>query len=167
MGLMIEVQPSAGVALVVGGGTVAARKVRGLLEAGFAVEVVAPELDDAIAGASAVSRVRRAFEPGDVAGKALVFACTNDEQVNALVVGAAHRLGILALAADNPGASTFHSVAVHRAGDLVVGVSTGGGSPTLAVEVRDLIAAAIPGDISARLDDAADERRARRGAKLR
>ncbi|MBK6663896.1 MAG: NAD(P)-dependent oxidoreductase [Thermoflexaceae bacterium] len=42
MGLLIDVQPSAGVALVIGGGAVALRKVRSLVEAGFAVEVVAP-----------------------------------------------------------------------------------------------------------------------------
>lgn len=154
---MIDVQPSAGVALVVGGGAVAARKVRGLAEAGFVVEVVAPEVSDSIGGPG-VSVLRRPFAPADVPGKALVFACTNDPDVNAMAAAAAARLGILALAADDAQGSTFHSVAVHRDGALHVGVSTGGAAPGLAAEVRDRIASALGEGWAARVAAAAVQR---------
>jgi siroheme synthase-like protein len=165
MGLMIDVQPSAGVALVVGGGRVAARKVGGLVDAGFAVEVVAPAVSEAIGSYPGVVITRRRFEPADVAGHALLFACTNDPAVNAIAVAAARRLGILALAADDPEASSFHSVAVHRDGALLVGVSTSGAAPAVAAALRDRAAAALGNGWAERLEEARRERAVRAGTQ--
>ncbi|MBI2767440.1 MAG: hypothetical protein HYX53_16215 [Chloroflexi bacterium] len=161
MGYLIDVQPSAGVALVVGGGAVAARKVRGLREAGFAVNVVAPEIAPEIAAGPSVLLTRRAFEPADVLGKVLVLACTDDRAVNAAVLAAARATGVLGLAADDPGASTFHTPAVHRDGVLAVAVSTGGADPALATEIRDRIAAALGEGWAERVEAARAARQAR------
>lgn len=158
---MLDLQPSAGVVLVIGGGHVAARKVRSLSEAGFAVEVVAPTSLPEIAALAGVTVTHRAFDPADIAGKALVFACTDDSEVNAFALVAARRLGVLANAADAPEDSDFHSVATHHDGALIVGVSTGGGDPALAAEIRDRAAAALGPGWGARIE-AARATRARR-----
>src|SRR5690242_16754996 len=73
--------------LVVGAGTVAARRIRALVEAGAQVEVVAPEVSDEVAGA-AVTLQRRRFEAADLDGAWLAFACTDDPAVNAQVAAA-------------------------------------------------------------------------------
>jgi precorrin-2 dehydrogenase / sirohydrochlorin ferrochelatase len=140
--LMVELLPSAGRALVVGGGAVAERKVHGLLEAGFRVRVVALEVLDSI-GQPGVEVLKRPFEAGDVAGNAIVFACTNSRKVNRAVGAAARDANVPVVVADSQEESTCFSPAVHRDGDLQVAVSTGGASPVLAREVRDQVAAAL------------------------
>lgn len=160
---MIELRPEAGPALVVGGRAVAERKVRGLLEAGFRVTVVAPEIGETIRAAGVECRVR-AFEVGDIDGHAIVFACTNSREVNRGVGEAARAAGIFVVVADSQEESTFFTPAVHRDGDLVVAVSTGGASPTLAMEVRDRIASALGGGWDERVRVARSERQERLAA---
>ncbi|MCC6385869.1 MAG: bifunctional precorrin-2 dehydrogenase/sirohydrochlorin ferrochelatase [Dehalococcoidia bacterium] len=154
MGLLIEVQPSAGVALVVGGGTVALRKVRSLAEAGFAVEVVSPAVRPEIASLPGVMVTRRLFAADDVIGRALVFACTGDREVNALAARAARAAGVLVLVADAGDEGTFTSPAVYRDGDFALAVSTGGASPGLAVELRDRAVAALGDGLGAAVEAA-------------
>lgn len=142
MSLLVAVQPSIGPALVVGGGTVAARKVASLVEAGFAVVVVAPRIAESTRAAGVELR-ERPFEPGDLEGHGLVFACTGDRAVNRHVGELCANRGILVNVADAPAESTFHSVAVHRSGGIQVGVSTGAAGPRLAAAIRDELAVAL------------------------
>ena len=143
MGLMLEIQPSIGPALVVGGGTVAGRKVTALVAAGFRVTVVAPDIAPTIAAHRGVIVVRRDFAPSDVRGHGVAFACTGSRAVNRAVGLAAREAGLPVVVADSPEESTAFTPAVHREGDLQVAVSTHGASPSLAVEVRDRIAEAL------------------------
>ncbi len=154
MGLLIDVQPSAGVALVIGGGAVALRKVRSLVEGGFAVEVVAPVVGPEFAALAGVIVTRRAFEPGDVLGRALVFACADDREANALAGRAARAAGVLVLVADEAEEGTFTSPAVYRDGGFALAVSTGGASPGLAVELRDQAVAALGEGLGAAVEAA-------------
>ena len=146
MTLLIDLQPWFGRALVVGGGPVAARKVRSLTEAEFEVTVIAPDVMDEIRTRPFVTVVQRRFEQSDLdlgLGFALVFACTDDRETNR-AIGAACRLRrVPVLVADSQDESTFFTPAVLRDGDLAVAVSTGGASPALAKEIREKIAAAI------------------------
>ena len=79
MSILVEVRREAGPVLVVGGGGVAARKVRGLVDGGFAVTVVAPEIADTIRALAGVTIEVREFA-ADVVDRdprwALVYACT-------------------------------------------------------------------------------------------
>jgi siroheme synthase-like protein len=145
MGLMIQLQPGFGRALVVGGGKVAARKVKALADGEFEVTVVAPVVAEAIREAPFVTVIERGFEAGDVDPEqyAIVFACTDDRELNAAVGRAARAKGMPVLVADAQDESTFFTPAVLRDGDLVVGVSTGGASPALARKIREQIAASI------------------------
>ncbi len=129
--------------VVVGGGPVAERKVRGLLEAGAAVAVISPAVTPALAelaGTATIAIERRAYERGDLRGATLAFAATDDAEANAAVVDEARAAAILVDDVTAPERSDFSTPAVHRSGPLVVGVDTSGLSPSLAGRVRDEIA---------------------------
>jgi len=131
-------------AIVIGGGLVGERKVRGLLTAGVPVRLISPEASpqlQAWAGAERLEWQRRLYQSGDLAGAKLVIAATNQRDVNAQVAQEAHSLGLLCNIADQPAEGNFHVPAVHRRPGLVIAVSTAGQSPTQARQIRDRIAA--------------------------
>ncbi len=137
-------------ALVVGGGVVAHRKAMALLESGARVRLVASHIAPPIRRlASAHDRLtleERPYRPGgaDIGAATLVIAATDVRAVNAAVARDARDLGRLVNVADRPEDGTCVTAAVHRAGDLVVGVSAGG-VPAAAARVRDAIALRLDG----------------------
>jgi len=160
-GLMIELLPGAGHALVVGGGVIAARKVRNLASAQFAVTVVAPSVLEEIRLAPHVTVLEREYEEGDLdlgVGFALVLACTDSREVNRAIGAAGRARGIPVLVADRQAESTFFTPAVLRDGDLAIAVSTGGASPSLARVIRERIVAALGPGWSGVLRTARSER---------
>jgi precorrin-2 dehydrogenase/sirohydrochlorin ferrochelatase len=133
-------------AVIVGGGGVAERKAKALLESGARVRIIATSPSAAVR-ALAGERCTvdaRPFAPSDLSPNGtpgrttVVVAATDRAEVNARVVDAARALGMLVNVADHPGAGTFVTLATHRAGDLVVAVSAGG-VPGVAARVRDAI----------------------------
>lgn len=146
MSMIVELLPSAGPVLVVGGGAVALRKVRTLAEGEFQVTVIAPDVQDRIRVQPFVTVVERAFQDADVGAAprwALVFACTNERETNRRVGELARGLGIPVVVTDRQAESTFFTPATMRDGDLAIAVSTGGASPTLAKYIRQRIVAAL------------------------
>lgn len=128
--------------LVVGGGPIATGKVRGLVEAGALVTVVAPEAGDDIAAwheARVVVWHRRTFEIGDLDGQFLVYAATDDGDVNARIYRLADQANRVANAVDDLDHCNFIAPAVARQGVLQVAVSTAGTSPALAKQLRDRV----------------------------
>jgi precorrin-2 dehydrogenase len=126
--------------LVVGGGEVAERKVRALLEAGAAVTVVSPQLTPALAAmarADAIRHQSRAFADGDVRGFALAYAATDDASVSRRIAAEARASGIPLNVADVPELCTFLAPSVVRRGDLRIAISTGGASPAFARRLRE------------------------------
>jgi siroheme synthase-like protein len=152
-GLPIVVRGADVHVLVVGGGAVGTRKALAMLDAGFRVRVVAPEVSAALLGRAATDPAlhveARAFERDDVRAAALVVAATDRRDVNAAVAEAAAERQVLVNVADEPDAGSFQSAALHRTGPLLVAVSAGG-VPTAAARVRD----AIAGRFDARFGDA-------------
>ena len=122
--------------VVVGGGGVASRKARGLLESGARVVVVSPEVTPEIDDMD-VTVERRPYAPGDLAGCTLAFAATDSREVNAAVAREAEERGIPVNVADRPAEGDFALPSVLRRGGLQVAVSTGGASPSLARRIRD------------------------------
>ena len=125
--------------LVVGGGSVAAEKVRGLLASGARVRVVAPEVEDEIAGIAEQGRVRleqRGFAPADVAGAFVVVAAVGDLEVERAVARAAEERGCLVNVADVPELCNFILPAVLRDGPIALAISTAGASPALAQRIK-------------------------------
>jgi precorrin-2 dehydrogenase/sirohydrochlorin ferrochelatase len=128
--------------LVVGGGPVALEKVRGLLDCGARVTVVAPEILPDLLDLP-VSFVEGRYQASDLEGRFLVVAATDDEPLNRRVFGDAEARGMLCNVVDVPELCSFILPAVHREGPLAVAVSTGGASPALAKRLRDEIARVV------------------------
>jgi len=130
--------------VVVGGGAVGERKVRGLLEVGAQVRLISPEATPRLQAWAAAGRIvwqPRAYVPGDLAGARLVFAATNQRQVNARVARDAALHGALCNVADAPEEGDFHLPALLRSEELTIAVSSGGAAPERAAALRDAIAA--------------------------
>jgi precorrin-2 dehydrogenase/sirohydrochlorin ferrochelatase len=128
--------------VVVGGGRVAARKALGLLDAGAQVTIVAPDISTEITDVGAHSRLRileESYRAEHIAAATLVIAATDSRDVNAQVAVDAHRSGKLVNIADFPDEGNFHTMALHRAGEVTIGVSSGG-VPGAASRIRDSIA---------------------------
>ena len=141
-GVPLLVEVAALPVLVVGGGPVAVRKASTLAASGALVRVVARAATAemrALADAGRVVLEERAYERADIADAVLVVAATNDRATNAMVSDDARRLHRLVNVADAPETGTFASMATHRSGHLVVGVSAGG-VPGAAARIRDAIA---------------------------
>lgn len=126
-------------ALVVGGGQVAHRKTADLLAAGVEVEVISPkcspELEELLS-ARGVLHHRRGFRPGDTAGFGLVVVATDDASLNRSISEEAERAGIPVNVVDRPELCTVYFPAVVRRKNLLLAISTGGGAPFFARELR-------------------------------
>jgi len=139
--------------LVIGAGRIGAGKAGLLVEAGARVTMIAREvLAELPRGLTAFEL--RDYLDGDLRDFALVISATGDATVNDRVVEEARREGIWLNVVDDPQRSDFYFTAVHRAGDVTVSVSTDGASPTLAQELRSMIAQRLPdnlGDVAQQL----------------
>jgi siroheme synthase-like protein len=135
--------------LVVGAGPIAARKVEGLVAAGAAVTVVAPDVSPGLDRSTVAALVERPFEPADLAGMRLVVTATGRADVDAAVAAAATAAGIWVNAADQPADCSFILPAIARNGPLAVAVSTGGTSPALARRLRDHAGALLSDEVVA------------------
>jgi precorrin-2 dehydrogenase/sirohydrochlorin ferrochelatase len=121
--------------VVVGGGEVASRKARRLLQSGAEVVVISPEVSPEIS-ASKVELRRRPYRGGDLAGAHLAFTATDSREVNAAVAREAGERGVPVNVADRPSEGDFALPSTLRRGRLQVAVSTGGASPALAKRIR-------------------------------
>jgi precorrin-2 dehydrogenase/sirohydrochlorin ferrochelatase len=135
--------------LVVGGGNVAQDKVRGLLAAGAAITVVAPDLSPKLrllADEGRIAHEAHEYHEGDLQGYEVCFVATDDGAVNAAVAADGKRAGIWVNAADDPKHCDFILPSVVRQGDVVVAASTGGASPALARRLREELTAFLSDD---------------------
>lgn len=141
--------------LVVGGGTVAARKAAGLLAAGARVVAVSPVFSPAfrrLGRSGDLACIRRRYAARDLAGMALVVAATDDAAVNARVSADARRAGVFTNIVDAPGASDFIVPAILRRGNLLIAVSTGGASPGVAGHLRRVLGQLVPAEYTTLLE---------------
>lgn len=134
--------------VIVGGGRVAARKVRDLFVTGARITIVSPLLDAALeplAVSNQLEVLRQPYTPGIFAHlrPVLIFAATDSAEVNRQVINEAHALGILANTVDEADISDFHSMAVVRRGEITLAVSTGGASPALSAQLKHTLESTI------------------------
>ena len=125
--------------VVVGGGEVAERKVRSLLDSQARVRVISPRLNSGLEGLRRESRIAhrpKEFEEGDLEGAFLVIGATDDSRVNSHVGVRARERGALVNLVDDAEGSDFIAPSVVVRGDLVLSISTGGKSPALARQIR-------------------------------
>lgn len=131
-------------ALIVGGGAVALRRARTLLEAGLRVRVVAPRaLDELVA--LPVRHDARAYCPDDVQGMRLVVAATDDAAVNDAVAADARAAGALVNHAGDAARGSLRFPAVTGRAGVQVAVATGRELPMLAQVLRGAVETLLPG----------------------
>ncbi|WP_429122733.1 siroheme synthase CysG [Aeromonas allosaccharophila] len=138
--------------LLVGGGEVAERKARLLLDAGAQLTVVAPELDPELAELDAngsIEWLAGEFAPQQLAGKWLVVAATDRREVNALVYQSANQARIFANVVDDPKRSSFIMPSIIDRSPLMVAISSGGKAPVLARLLREKLEALLPQHLGA------------------
>jgi len=127
-------------AVVIGGGVVATRKVRALVDAGATIRVVAPsisrEITQVAQGNARLTITECPYESSHLGDATLVVAATDDAELNARIARDAR--GRLVNVASAPELGNVATPAVHRAGDVVVAV-TAGRLPSAATRLRDAI----------------------------
>ena len=128
--------------LVIGGGSVAERKVETLLEFGAEVIVIAPEITPGLSDLVSrrlIQHLTSSYQSdlSDPSDLALVFAATDDREVNRQVSGDCQSRGILVNVVDDPELCTFFVPAIIRRDDLIISVSTSGDSPAMARWLRE------------------------------
>lgn len=132
-------------AVVVGAGTVAQRRLPRLLNAGAAVEVIAPEATpavEALAEAGELVWHRREYRSGDLDGAWYAIAATSDPEVNAAVGAEAEQQRVFCVRSDHAAAGTAVTPAVGEHDGLLVGVLSGG-KPRRSIAVRDALVEAL------------------------
>lgn len=149
-------------AVVIGGGQVALRKVEGLLDAGAHVTVISPALHpdlEALVAAGRVRHIAREYSPGDLEGCLLAFVGTDDRSVNAAVAREGKQRGAWVNAVDDPANCDFIMPGIVRRGDIILAVSTSGGSPAMARKLREDLEQFLTEEYALMLDLVAQVRR--------
>ena len=131
--------------VVVGGGDVAARKVKRLFNCGAKVLVVSPELKPeliALKDKNAIVHVASVYNVQYIENAVLIIGATDDDKINAMISDDARRLGIPVNIVDDPQKCDFILPSVVERGDLTIACGTGGNSPALARRLREELEAA-------------------------
>lgn len=125
--------------VVIGGGSVAARKILSLLDAQARVVVVAEQIDEALKTRCKNTNtefVEARYSKDYLAGATIAFAATNDEELNEQIYKDCQQLEVLCNVADAPELCDFFAPAVVKRGDLQIAVGTDGYSPAYAGHIR-------------------------------
>ncbi len=128
--------------IVVGGGTVAQRKIETLLEYGAAIHVIARQLTPTLNEYVEEGKMKllgREFRESYLNGAFVVIAATDDPLMNRQISENAREKGLLVNAVDQPSDCNFIVPSILRRGDLLIAVSTSGKSPALAKKVRETL----------------------------
>ena len=143
---------SAGDGLIVGGGTVALRKIEKLLPYGPRLTVCAPDFLPEIEAVSGLALLRGPFQPSMAEGKLFVIAATDDHALNHRISALCQQRRVPVNVADDRDACTFLFPALVKRGALSVGISTGGASPSAAIYWKNRVAEHLPEDAGDLLD---------------
>jgi precorrin-2 dehydrogenase/sirohydrochlorin ferrochelatase len=125
---------------VVGGGSVAERKVLSLLACGAKVKVVSPSLTPTLQDLASKGKInyrRGTFEIADLENMFLVIAATDRDEVNHRIATEAMARNMLVNVVDDPPYGNFYVPAVLRRGSLQIAISTDGKSPLLARKIKE------------------------------
>lgn len=138
--------------LVVGGGTVASRRVEQLLNAGALVSVVAPSLNAVLrewAAEDRITAIEQPFRPDLIDDFWLVVAATSDAAVNRAVAEAAEAAKRFCNVVDEPALCTFIMPTIIDRDPITIAISSAGRSPVLARWIKGLIEETLPGHVGA------------------
>jgi siroheme synthase-like protein len=133
--------------LVVGGGSVALRKIETLLDFGAIVVVIAPVLSariEAYAGKNLVELIKREYQSPEASDYDLVISASDDQEVNRQVASDCSSNRIPVNVVDNPALCSFIFPALLRRDALSVAISTNGRAPFLAARIKLILEDIFP-----------------------
>lgn len=133
--------------LVVGGGPVAARKIRTLLPYGPRLTVCAPSVLPELEALPGLTVRKEPFSPERLEGAFFVIAATDDWELNRHIAGLCRAWNLPVNVADPGTESTFLFPSVVQRGPMTIGISTGGTSPTAAHVLKEQIEGLLPGNL--------------------
>ncbi len=136
--------------LIIGGGTVALRKIEKLLPYGPVLTVAAPEISPEIRQIEGLRLLFSEFEEEQLQGKTFAIAATNRSEINHRVYEEGMRRGIPVNAVDDKKNCSFLFPSLVKNGPLSIGISTSGTSPSAAIWMKQQIHHVMPenmGDI--------------------
>ena len=134
--------------LVVGAGSIAARKAEMLLRAGADLRVVGIEVGDRIrelAESHGFELLQREFEKADIDGVACIIAATDNDALNREISAEAQARNIPVNVVDDPELCSFIVPSMIDRDPVQIAISTGGVSPVLARMLRSKLESSIPG----------------------
>ena len=134
-------------ALVVGGGSVAERKIDLLIRAGAKVTVVAPEIGskvEALLNQQKLHWIEDRFEPAHLSRALIAIAATDNEDVNRSVSEAARQQNLPVNVVDQPDLCTFTVPSIVDRSPVIIAIGTGGASPVLARMLKARLETLIP-----------------------
>ena len=134
-------------ALVVGGGSVAERKIDLLIRAGAKVTVVAPEIGskvEALLNQQKLHWIEDRFEPAHLSRALIAIAATDNEDVNRSVSEAARQQNLPVNVVDQPNLCTFTVPSIVDRSPVIIAIGTGGASPVLARMLKARLETLIP-----------------------
>lgn len=149
--------------LVVGGGYVAAEKLGFIYKSSprarvtIVADFIRPEVEEIISG-KPVKVIQRRYHRRDLRGKYIVIAATNKLPVNDQVRKHCTHRNIIVNVADDPENCDFYMGGIVTKGNLKLGISTNGKSPTLAKRLRQLFEEIFPEEIDTLLNNLDDYR---------
>ena len=133
--------------IVIGGGSVASRKITILLTANAKVIVISPSISPQIqqfAHNKEITLLQRDFEKSDIALAFLIIAATDNKDINAQIAELAHAANTPVNVADDPALCSFIFPSILDRSPVTIAVSTGGASPVLARQLRMNLETMIP-----------------------
>lgn len=133
--------------LVVGGGPVAARKIRTLLPYGPRLTVCAPSVLPELEALPGLTVRKEPFSPERLEEAFFVIAATDDRELNRHIAGLCRGRNLPVNVADPGTESTFLFPSVVQRGPMTIGISTGGTSPTAAHVLKEQIKGLLPGNL--------------------
>jgi siroheme synthase-like protein len=141
--------------MVIGGGVVALRKIKGLLECKADITVISPVICSELK--QVVNKwdlrvIHRRYRTGDLTGSEIAIVATRDGNLNKAVAEEARSKSILVNVVDNPKLSDFIVPSCMRNGDIAVAISTNGRSPALARKIRVILEKELGEDANSLLD---------------
>jgi len=145
--------------LIVGGGNVGLEKLEALLKNSPAAKItligreIRDEIKSLAAQRSTIKLIERNFRLWDAWDKDIIILATNDKKLHESIRAFTRPRNVLINVADTPDLCDFYLGAVVTKGNLKIGISTNGKSPTIAKRMREYLEDALPEDTNTLLDN--------------
>ncbi|MBD1429978.1 MULTISPECIES: bifunctional precorrin-2 dehydrogenase/sirohydrochlorin ferrochelatase [Sphingobacterium] len=144
--------------LLVGAGPVGLEKLQAIFRSSplanvkIVAEEVIPEVFEFIADKESIQLEQRLFEESDLEGKDLVVVASNNPELNKHIRALSINRHILLNVADKPELCDFYLGSIVQKGNLKIGISTNGKSPTMAKRLKEFFNEILPEEIDETLE---------------